>query len=290
MPADFDFEATVRSHGWCRLAPFGWRPQAARLEYRFRLPGGGAATVAMGQPGGRGSGVELEVVGGTGRRTGLERGDRAAIEEGLRRALRLDESIAPFHELCREAGPPFDRAPQIGFGRLLRAPTAFEDLAKVLATTNTRWSGTEAMVAKLVELSGGEGTFPTAEEVVGLGPEALRKARWGYRAEYLVELASRVASGEIEPERWDAWPGTTAELEERIRELPGFGPYASAQVLGLMGRYDRIGVDSVFRAFVRDRHFPDRGDDPPTEARMRAVYRSWGGWRALAYWFEVWEA
>lgn len=289
VPADFDFAATVWSHGWCLLAPFRWDPEESVLEYRFETSGDGTATIAIRQPGGRGAPVELEVVSGDASRDGLARGCWGAIGAGVTRALRLDQSIAEFHELCRKAGAPFDRAPDAGFGRLLRAPSPFEDLAKVLATTNTAWSGTEAMVANLVELAGRPGTFPTAAEVAGLGVEALRRARWGYRAGYLAELATRFADGRIEPERWERWTGTTAELESEIRGLPGFGPYAAAQVLVLLGRFDRIGIDSVFRSFVLRRHFPHL-DEPPSEARMREVYEPWGRWRALAYWYEVWQA
>lgn len=203
--------------------------------------------------------------------------------------LRLDEDLAAFHARCRGAGPPFDRAATRGFGRLMRSPTLFEDLVKVLATTNTQWSGTIAMVGKLVGLAGKGGSFPGAARVAAMGTARIRNgARWGYRASYLAGLARAVAGGKLDLGAWERWEGPTAELEEEIRRVAGFGPYAAAHVLTLLGRYDRIGVDTVFRSFVRRTYFP-RARKPVSDRRMLAVYERWGEWKMLAYWYELWS-
>jgi len=73
-----------------------------------------------------------------------------------------------------------------------------------------------------------------------------------------------------------------------VRSLRGFGPYAAAHVLALLGRHDRIGVDTVFRAFVAARHFPDI-DGPVPDDRLLAVYDGWERWKGLAYWYELWS-
>ena len=288
MPADFDFVGTVWSHGWCNLAPNRADEGRETLERSWRVPGG-AARIRMAQPGGRGAVVRLEVVGGRGSRAGLSPADWTRVERDARHMLRLDEDFSAFHALCREAGGPFARAAEIGFGRLLRSPTLFEDVAKVLATTNTTWSGTISMQRRLVEIAGPGGVFPGPEVVAALGPTRLRDdARWGYRAAYLSRLAEAVADGALDLGVWERWPGSTIELEEEIRRVPGLGPYAAAHVLTLLGRYDRIGVDTVFRAFVRKAHFP-RARKPVSDRRMLDVYRKWGAWRMLAYWYELWS-
>lgn len=284
VPSGFDFAATVWSHGWSVLAPSRWDPAERVLSTRIRLPDGRVAAIRLSQPGGRGAPV----------RVGTDVAPRAsgwrAIESAAHRSLDLDRSLATFHALCREAGSPWDEAPELGFGRLYRSPTLFEDLVKVLATTNTNWGGTKAMVAALVDVAGPDGAFPTAGEVAAVGPDRLRsEARWGYRAESLAALAEAVAEDRLDLDRWESWDGETEALEAEVLALRGFGPYAAAQVLALLGRYDRIGVDSVFRTFVRERHFP-RARKPPSDARMLKVYARWGRWRMLAYWFEVWHA
>jgi len=269
------------------LAPNRTDPQAGMLE-RTWPAGGASARIRLRQPAGRGGDVEMEVVAGRGSRGGLPPAAWRRIERDARHMLRLDEDLSVFHARCRDAGPPFDEAARRGFGRLMRSPTLFEDVVKVLATTNTAWSGTLAMVRKLVEIADGDGCFPGPAAVAALGPDRLRdEARWGYRAAYLAAFANAVAAGELDLDSWSRWEGSTAELEEEIRRVPGLGPYAAAQVLTVLGRYDRIGVDSVFRSFVRRVHFP-RARKPVTDRRMLAVYEPWGEWRMLAYWWEVW--
>jgi 3-methyladenine DNA glycosylase/8-oxoguanine DNA glycosylase len=288
VPPDFDFRATVWSHGWCFLEPFRSRDEGRILERPLRLARGRVTRVETRQPSGRGAPLEVQVTGGAGSRGGLAARDRATVETALRRMLRLDEDLADFHALCRAAGPLFAGAPAAGFGRLLRSPTLFEDMVKVLATTNTAWSGTRAMVARLVALGGGR-AFPTPAEIAALGADRLRReGRWGYRAEYLAALAGRVDSGDLDLGTWERWDGSTEDLEGAIRSLPGFGPYAAGHVLALLGRYDRIGVDTDFRSFVRRRHFP-RARKAPSPRRMLAVYDRWGSWRFLAYWWELWS-
>jgi 3-methyladenine DNA glycosylase/8-oxoguanine DNA glycosylase len=283
-PPDFDFRATVQSHGWCQLAPFVVVEGGSALEWPTRITKKRLARIGVSQPGGRGSPVEVDL-GGT--RAGVSKPGRATIEASVRRVLRLDEDLSEFHALCRAAGPPFDRAATGAFGRLLRSPTLFEDMVKVLATTNTAWSGTRAMVARLIAITDGA-AFPTPAEVAALGAERIRsEGRWGYRAGYLAALAKRVDSGDLDLAVWEQWPSSTEELAREIHDLPGFGPYAVSQVLALLGRYDRIGVDSVFRSFVLRRHFP-RARKVPSTRRMLAVYDDWGSWRFLAYWWEVW--
>ncbi|HEY7473205.1 MAG TPA: Fe-S cluster assembly protein HesB [Gemmatimonadota bacterium] len=287
VPRDFDFASTVYSHGWCKLAPNEADIDAGTLERPWPVAGG-ATRIRLSQPAGRGSEVRMEVVDGRGKRAGLPGAAWAGIERDARHMLRLDEDFSGFHARCRAFGPPFERAATEGFGRLLRSPTLFEDVTKVLATTNTTWSGTLAMVRKLVEI-GGTGSFPGPERVAALGTARLRdRARWGYRAAYLAGLARAVADGELDLDAWRRWDGTTEDLEKEIRRVPGLGPYAAAHVLTLLGRYDRIGVDTVFRSFVKRAHFP-RARKPVTDARMLAVYEGWGEWKMLAYWYELWS-
>lgn len=201
--------------------------------------------------------------------------------------FQLDRDLGEFERRARAAGGAFAIAVDRGFGRLLRAPSLYEDVVKILATTNTMWSGTVAMVRNLVAMTGGNG-FPSPARVADLGADRLAKeGRWGYRAGYLAGFAESVASGSLDLERWESWPGPTEELEGEVRKVPGLGPYASALVLMLLGRFDRIGIDTAFRSFVRQKYFP-RARKSVTDRRMLAVYDGWGEWRGLAYWSDLW--
>jgi 3-methyladenine DNA glycosylase/8-oxoguanine DNA glycosylase len=291
VPADFSFAATAHSHGWCVLAPFAWHEDRGVLERVLRLPGG-PTQVAFTQPSGRGGPIVWEVLAGRGSRGGLVESERALVVRDATRMFRLDADLRSFHALCRERGGNFARAARAGFGRLLRAPTLFEDVVKVLATTNTTWGGTKAMVSKLVTATRAQtlGSFPTPREVASLGAARLAsEGRWGYRAQYLDVLCRAIVDGELDLDVWESWSGTTEALEREIRSVRGLGPYAAAHVLALLGRHDRIGVDTVFRAFVRATYFP-RARKPPSDRRLLAVYDTWGSWRGLAYWADLWYA
>lgn len=288
VPNDFSFQSTVWSSGWCVLAPFVSDHERATLECRYPLPGGYSTQVVLGQPGGRGKPIVARVTGGRGARVGLSSTEWSAVRSAARHFLRLDDDLEPFYKRCREAGEPFIHAERTGFGRLMRSPSLFEDIVKILATTNTTWAGTKSMVANLVSLANAEGVFPTPEQVVAIGAKRLREqCRWGYRAESLAKIARATASGRLDFDRWESWAGSTADLEAEILELPGIGPYAAAHVLAVLGRYDRIGLDTVFRGFVKERYFP-RARKPVTDKRMLKIYDKWGEWRALAYWFDLW--
>ncbi|MGH7570573.1 MAG: hypothetical protein ACREMK_01870 [Gemmatimonadota bacterium] len=226
-------------------------------------------------------------MGGRGSRRGLDHAGWVVVERDLIRMLQLDRDLIEFEALAQAAGDGFAAAVGRGFGRLLRSPTLFEDVVKILATTNTTWGGTVAMVRNLVGMTGGK-EFPCPDEVTGIGAKRLAsKGRWGYRAPYLAGFAEAVSEGEIDLHRWEAWDGTTADLEAEVGRVPGLGPYATAHVLMLLGRFDRIGIDTAFRSFVRQKYFP-RARKPVTDARMLGVYEKWGQWCGLAYWADLW--
>ena len=106
---------------------------------------------------------------------GLAATDEAARE--LATCLRLDEDFSPFHEEANRY-PEFRWICETGSGRLLRAPTVFEDAVKMLLTTNCTWRLTTIMVTNLVQAVGEQfdethWTFPTPEAVA-----SLTRSRW----------------------------------------------------------------------------------------------------------------
>jgi N-glycosylase/DNA lyase len=89
------------------------------------------------------------------------------VVSDVRHMLRLDDNIAEFYRLLADESD-FNWIPTQGAGRLLRSPTVFEDLVKMICTTNCSWALTEKMVTGLVENLGrestkGQRTFPTPE-------------------------------------------------------------------------------------------------------------------------------
>jgi N-glycosylase/DNA lyase len=203
--------------------------------------------------------------------------------------LRLDDDMGEFY--TRMAGESeFSWIPTQGAGRLLRSPTVFEDLVKMICTTNCSWALTQKMVTGLVENLGresndGRRAFPTPE-AMALMPEKfyVNEVRAGYRAPYFKELADRVASGQLDVEGWLQSSLSTPELIKAMREVKGVGPYAAENVLKLIGRYDGLALDSWTRA----KFFEVRNNGrKATDKKIARYYSRFKEWRGLALWCDM---
>jgi 3-methyladenine DNA glycosylase/8-oxoguanine DNA glycosylase len=221
----------------------------------------------------------------------LTRAEQHEVVASVARMIRADEDLSEFYRLCRERGGRWLRLAR-GMGRLMRSPTLFEDVVRVILTTNIAWQGTVRMVGGLVETLGAAAggchahrAFPTPHAIATAPPGTLAgKVRLGYRGPYVQALARRVASGELDLEALQE-PGIPShELRKRLLTIKGVGPYAASTVSMLLGHYDELAVDSEFRQFVSRKYFNGR---PVPDAEATAVYDEWGRWKYLAYWFDL---
>lgn len=205
------------------------------------------------------------------------------------RMLRLDEDLTPFYELA--AADPDLRWVVSGAGRMLAAPSVFEEVVKTICTTNCSWSATERMVGAIVALWGTEGadgrrTFPGPEELAAADISLyLHEVRAGYRSRYLQETAQSVAEGRVDLEELRDPELPDQEVERRLRSLPGIGPYASSHLmLTALGRYDRLVLDSwTLPTWAR------RSGQPATRAAVEARFDHFAGYRGLAFWLYLTE-
>jgi 3-methyladenine DNA glycosylase/8-oxoguanine DNA glycosylase len=218
--------------------------------------------------------------------------DSEELRRKLGRMFQLDIDTSEFVELSRDS-PTHAWVEESGFGRLLCSATLFEDVVKIIATTNTMWRQTMRMTELLVEKCGprttsGRKAFPTPAEVARFSAEELQEdCRLGYRAKSIHTLASGIVNGAIELEAMSDPSQSTEELFKSYRELPGIGPYGAAHLLAMDGRHDFIAVDTEFRRFVRERY---HGGRPVSDRTMLRRYAKWGRWKYLAYWSELWES
>ena len=243
-PREFSFKRTVISHGWCELPPFQVDRDKWLLIRTLDLKDAKPVTITI-------SATKRALRITTSRR--LSQAAAASVVKDVRHMLRLDDNIEAFYRLLADDSD-FNWIPTQGAGRLLRSPTVFEDLVKMICTTNCSWALTEKMVSGLVENLGressdGHRTFPTPESMALMPVKFyVNEVRAGYRSEYLKELADRIASGELDVEGWFKSPLSTADLMKEMRGVKGVGPYAAENVLKLLGRYDGLALDSWTRA------------------------------------------
>ncbi len=278
-PAKFDFIRTVQSHGWFDLLPFEFDEERAKLSF---VAGSGVGTFVKCSVADGGETITVEVVG--------DEVNRAEIERQVRHILRLDESFELFYGML-EADKVLHWVPSRSSGRLLRSPTVFEDLVKTICTTNCSWAMTKIMVTNLVEKLGepvgNRRAFPTPEVMASVPLEFYKdEIRAGYRSAYFVELAGRVAAGELLPEGWLTSVLTTAELKKEIKQVKGVGDYAAENLLKLLGRYDGLALDSWLRAQFYKKHCAGAACD---DKKIAKHYHHFGEWKGLAIWCDMTE-
>jgi 3-methyladenine DNA glycosylase/8-oxoguanine DNA glycosylase len=286
LPSDFSFDGVVRSHGWYDLSPFSYDREKGILTTVVDvdpLPpgeGGGegrararpAASISFRARAGR---LEAES-------ESLDRGTLASV---ARRVFSLDVDLDSFaRTIARE--PDLARALARGRGRILRAPTLFEDAVKILLTTNCSWAATKGMVSRLIALAGAEGrAFPNAEAIAAFSPARLKaKVRCGYRAASLARFARRVARGELDLAKWQRPGEPVDEIRDAILAEYGFGPYAAEGLLRILGRHDYLALDSWVRQEYR-RRFP--GPRRTTDRAIARQYARYGVYRGLALWLAM---
>ncbi len=279
-PPEFSFKRTVISHGWCELLPFQIDRNKWELMRTLDLPEGKPVTATI-----TANKRALRIK--TSRR--LSQGATKKIISDVRHMLRLDDDMAGFYRLLAE-DRDFSWIPAQGAGRMLRSPTVFEDLVKMICTTNCSWALTEKMVTGLVENLGretndGHRTFPTPEAMALMPVKFyVNEVRAGYRSAYLKQLADRVASGNLDVEAWLRSPLSTADLIKEMRGVMGVGPYAAENLLKLLGRYDGLALDSWTRA----KFFSVRNNGrKATDKKIARYYSRFKEWRGLALWCDM---
>jgi 3-methyladenine DNA glycosylase/8-oxoguanine DNA glycosylase len=283
-PQPFDFEYTAHSHGWSVLPPNQWA--TGILKRVERLSSGAVVALAISSSP-KSSRIRIQV----NHSSGLSKMEKLEIKGRVSRMLRLGEDLTDFYRLCLEKGGRWVRVTK-GLGRLLRSPSVFEDVVKTICTTNIQWSGTKRMISGLVRefgdpIPGVGSSFPSADQLAGAPPGSFTETvRLGYRGEYIRRFAERVASKELDIEKLDQDNGSTEELNKQLLSIKGVGNYAAATLLMLLGRYDQLPVDTVFREFVSRKYF--KGMRPPDQ-KFQTVYDKWGKWKYLAYWFDIWS-
>ena len=125
---------------------------------------------------------------------------RSARAIARARSSRSTSSSRDSGAALAERGRRCARALARGGGRMLRAPTLFEDAVKMLFTTNCSWAATRGMVVRLIALAGGgRRVSGPRRRSRGSRRRALEsEVRCGYRAGALSRFARRVASGRLD--------------------------------------------------------------------------------------------
>lgn len=284
----FDFEQTVTAHGWMRLLPYSWDNENKYLQRIQQISSGQVVHLQIkGNQSKENPEIHITILSSS----TIYKNDELEVEKIVSHMLRLDEDFSGLYKTALKTGGHYLNMTQ-GFGRLLRSPTVFEDVVKTICTTNIQWAGTKRMVKEIVDAFGNsfnadpiQKSFPSAKDITGYRfNEFIDITNLGYRAEYIYELAQRISNGDLDIESFTDGHISTADLRKKLLSIKGIGNYAAATLLMLLGHYDALPVDSVFREFVFKKYFKGK---VVTQKKAEDIYRSWGHWKYLAYWYDM---
>ncbi len=275
----FELRLCLFGHGWVALAPHRWDEAKATFSTVLRLQEDAVDATLTQQH----DSLQLRLAAAR----PLSARDAHAAKAQVVHMLRLGDDLAPFHALCRTE-PRLQWAARRGAGRLLRSATVFEDLMKLLFTTNTTWAGTEAMTRNLVGAVGpvapsGARAFPSPAQCVRDAAFYRDIVRTGYRADAAVRLARAFANGELDDAAFLA-PQPSEQLWQRLLALHGFGPYAAGQAMRLCGHYDKLALDSWCRARLGELGGSRR---PPADRTVERRYARFAPFQGLALWLDL---
>ncbi len=270
-PTDFSFVATIDSHGWRDLTPFQYDTETQTLTRVHAL----ADTMVTLTITATNSALHVSVSG----IESLTDAHTNDLMQAIRRIFCLDWQVQTFYSFLRDY-PGYEWVAQEKHGRMLVAPTVWEELVKTLFTTNTTWVQTKGMCARLCPPGA---VFPTAADIAAESLDSLSvRLRAGYRTAYLHALAEQVASDKFDVEAWYGNGMTSAEVYQAVRSIKGFGDYAAGTMLRLLGYFDRLAIDTVARAAFKR----ITGGEDAADKTMQAYYAPFGDWRGLALWMD----
>jgi 3-methyladenine DNA glycosylase/8-oxoguanine DNA glycosylase len=243
----FNFPNLIHSHGWRHLAPFSWNPKTQSLSRPLRFQNGTSAAIAISaKHNGTNSLVQIRID-----RTRTIK-ERREVRQQVRRMLSLDEDLSPFHLACKQ-DPLLRFVHRTRSGRMLRSPTAFEDVIKTICTTNCSWQNTRSMCEKLCELAGGN--FPTPAQLSHYSPKRLAaRVPLGYRSKTVLEVALLTITGDLLLDEW-AQAKQFHRIKSALENIWGIGPYALSHMLMLLGDYSTIPVDCEVLKYLSNTHF-----------------------------------
>jgi 3-methyladenine DNA glycosylase/8-oxoguanine DNA glycosylase len=273
IPQYFSLRSVLLSHGWSGLPPFVVSSDHKQIKFAFTGKSK-PTTVAISQ--------EKE-------KLIIESKRKLSADEiqTIEWMFGLNSNMSGFFDLAHQ----HDRAwiQEHHMGRMLRAETVFEDLIKLILTTNCTWSLTKKMVGdicvKLGEKHGDIHCFPTPV-AIAKKTEAYftNTVKLGYRAPYVLKIAKMVSKGALNVESWKTDARPYEILKKEILALPGAGPYVAENLLRLLGKYDGLGVDSWVRGQLQ-KMWNNRKQ--PDDKKILKQYKKFGEYKGLILWCDV---
>ena len=301
VPRGFRWEITVRSFGFYLLAPNGYDAETKEFRRPLRV---GEETVVQATASISESGEHLLVCADSSSSTAPLSEERwleaeQEVSRQLRRMFRLDVAEEELQRLY----DVLPAAKEVGFGRMFRSPTLFEDMVKAVTSCNTSFANTAAMNRLLCLHAGAGGAFPTPRQVADLSEKGLRTlCKVGYRDARIHRLALRFLDGDFDDLESLILPSfgfdpLTSPLHQQqfddalglLSGVDGYGPFSISNVLQLLGAYSRVPTDSESRRLQRISQKSNALSPTMLQQKITSILAPYHPFQFLVYWFELYE-
>ena len=274
VPPTFSLATAVCSYGFFMLAPNRWLREGAAFERPLHTLRSGPVRVRVTQEASR-----LRVTAASEVSSQELEDLRRQVVRMLRLAEADLEAVAAFQVMHKSAAAE-------GFGHLLRSPSMWEDAVKSITLCNCGWGRTLGMNAALCSLNDA-GAFPTPAQIAEAGPEALQQqCGVGYRARTICALAQQALDGTLGALEEQAGTLPVADLQKALLRLAGMGPFTGANMLELLGRYERVPCDTETARHLAKAHGVHCKKEALQDAAQK-TYQPYHPYEFLAYWFEI---
>jgi len=278
-PRFYNLHMVCHTHGWKNLAPFFWDDVSNSINFAVRIDTQ-SIDISARQKSNK---IEVSVTS----HSKLNSKNLNYTKGLIRRSLSIDANISGLYQKAKEIGKQYEKLIRKGAGRLLRAPTLWEDAAKTLFTTNCSWSLTEKICEticseKFIPASpSGAFPFPSPDVINGYSSNELKKLiPVGYRNRFLKSLAEAFSNDSdlqhIESDEMDYFTA-----KKIASQLKGFGSYASSHILLLSGYFQDVPIDTVVVSYLKRVH---RVRKP--SSFIDRHYRKWGEYKWWGLKFE----
>ena len=161
-----------------------------------------------------------------------------------------------------------------------RRGDAFTTLARAITGQQISVKAAQSVWNRVLEACGGKPGKLSADSVLALDPPLLRACGLSQRkADYIRDLASKFAAGELKPRRWKA--SDDESIIEELIQVKGIGRWTAEMFLMFnLHRPDILPVDDLGLRNAAAAQYND-GEKMSIEA-IRAIGEAWKPWRSVA--------
>ena len=161
-----------------------------------------------------------------------------------------------------------------------RRGDAFTTLARAITGQQISVKAAQSVWNRVLEACGGTPGKLSADSVLALNPPLLRACGLSQRkADYIRDLASKFAAGELKPRRWKA--SDDESIIEELIQVKGIGRWTAEMFLMFnLHRPDILPVDDLGLRNAAAAQYND-GEKMSID-EIRAIGEAWKPWRSVA--------